>query len=235
MMENRSNLTVDNVYGELSATAVDITTGGASGGIDDLTGAGFIDAFEAALPVELVTFEAVTTGRDVVLSWQTASETNNAGFRVEQRRADGRFERIAFVPGMGTTTEVQAYQHRAPGLAPGTYTFRLQQVDTDGTVHTSPEVEVTIALDGAYELSPVYPNPTRTTATLDLLIRTRQTVRADVYDALGRHVQTLHDGPVNAYKPLSLALQAETLPSGMYLIHVNGETFSTTRRATVVH
>ncbi len=231
MLENRSSLTVDNVYGELRANAHDISTGG----IDDLTGSGFIDAFDATLPVELVAFDAVADKGDVLLTWTTASETNNAGFRVEQQSAGGRFERIAFVPGSGTTMETQAYQHRVTKLTPGTHTFRLQQVDTDGAVHTSPEVEVAVTLNAPYALSAAYPNPTRSAVQLDLVVRSDQVVRVRAYDALGRHIRTLHNGPVNANEPLSLALQAETLPSGMYLIHVRGELFSASRRATVVH
>lgn len=230
MLENRSALTVDGLYGELRATAEDI---GASG-VDALSGAGFIDALDAALPVELVAFDAVTDGRDIVLTWQTASETNNAGFRVEKRRTQGAFERVAFVPGAGTTMETQTYQHRLADLAPGTYAFRLQQVDTDGTVHPSPVVEATLALEDAYQLSTVYPNPVQTTATLELLVREPQTVRAVVYDAIGRQVQVLHNGPVAPHEPVPLTLGADKLPSGLYLIRIHGEAFSATRRATVV-
>ena len=230
MLENRSALTVDGLYGELRATAEDI---GASG-VDALSGAGFIDALDAALPVELVAFDAVTDGRDIVLTWQTASETNNAGFRVEKRRTQDAFERVAFVPGAGTTTETQTYQHRLADLAPGTYAFRLQQVDTDGTVHPSPVVEATLALEDAYQLSTVYPNPVQTTATLELLVREPQTVRAVVYDAIGRQVQVLHNGPVAPHEPVPLTLGADKLPSGLYLIRIHGEAFSATRRATVV-
>ncbi len=230
MLENRSALTVDELYGELRATAEDI----GPSGVDDLSGDGFINALDAALPVELVAFEAVTDGRDIVLTWQTATETNNTGFRVEKRRGRGTFERVAFVPGAGTTTEAQTYQHRLADLTPGTYAFRLQQVDTDGTVHPSPVVEATIALEDAYQLGTVYPNPVQTTATLELLVREPQTVRAVVYDAVGRQVQVLHDGPVAASEPVSLTVGADKLPSGLYLIHIRGEAFSATRRATVV-
>jgi hypothetical protein len=230
-MQNRPSLTVDELYGVLHDTATDM---GATG-VDNLTGFGFINALQATLPVELTTFNAVTDSDGVLLMWETASETNNAGFRVEQRSAGGAFEPIAFVPGAGTTTETQTYQHRATGLTPGVYAFRLQQIDTDGTVHTSPEVEVALSLDTPFALSAAYPNPARSAVHLDLTVRRTQAVRAIVHDALGRHVRTLHNGPVNANEPLSLALQAETLPSGMYLIQVRGESFSATRRVTVVH
>lgn len=230
MLENRPDLTVDEIYGDLRGTALDI---GSSGG-DNQSGYGFIQADQAALPVELVAFDAVADGRSVLLRWQTASETNNAGFRVQQRRGDGPFEPVGFVPGAGTTTETQAYQHRIDELAPWAYAFRLQQVDTDGTVHPSPVVEATVALDAPYQLSGVYPNPVRAAGTLELLVREPQTVHAVVYDAVGRRVQTLHAGPVDAHEPVPLTVGADKLPSGLYLIHVRGATFSATRRVTVV-
>jgi len=39
----------------------------------------------APLPVELTSFEAQVDGDAVVLRWTTLTETNNAGFEVEQR------------------------------------------------------------------------------------------------------------------------------------------------------
>lgn len=230
ILENRTTLTVDELYGVLRGTAQGI----GAGGVDDLSGDGFIQADQATLPVELVAFNAVATGRDVVLTWQTASETNNSGFRVDHRRHNGPFERIAFVPGAGTTIEAQSYRYRVSDLAPGRHAFRLRQVDTDGTVHASPVVEATVTLDATYQLSAAYPNPAQSTATLELVVHEPQPVHAAVYDATGRHVQTLHAGRVAFSDPVTLTLKAEMLPSGLYFVRVHGETFSATRRATVI-
>ena len=50
---------------------------------DDNTGYQLIPVRpETALPVELASFDAVRDGAAVTLTWQTASETNNAGFRI---------------------------------------------------------------------------------------------------------------------------------------------------------
>jgi hypothetical protein len=230
MLEHRPELTVDEVYGILRGTAHDI----GAAGVDDRSGDGFIQADQATLPVELVAFEAVAEGEDVVLTWQTASETNNAGFRIEHRPQDGTFKQRAFVPGAGTTVDAQSYRHRVTGLSLGRHAFRLQQVDIDGAVHTSPVVETVVALDTAYRLSAVHPNPVRATATITLSVHAPQTLHAAMYDALGRRVQTLHIGRVAAHEPLQLTIKAETLPSGLYLIRLHGETFSATRRVTVV-
>ena len=79
----------------------------------------------AVLPVELVSFEAVQDDDAVVLQWATASETNNAGFDVEQQAEGGVWDRVGFVEGAGTTAAPQRYTLRVDGLAPGTYRFRV--------------------------------------------------------------------------------------------------------------
>jgi hypothetical protein len=67
------------------------------------------------LPVELAAFAARADEGRVVLSWETTSETENAGFVVE-RLTDGvspapaEWSEIAFVEGAGTTDEPQRYE-----------------------------------------------------------------------------------------------------------------------------
>ena len=99
------------------------------------------------LPVELVAFTATADAGALRLAWATASETNNAGWAVELREAagaPGAWRAVGFVPGLGTTTERQAYALTTPTLAPGRYAVRLRQTDLDGTVHFSPTVEVAV-------------------------------------------------------------------------------------------
>ena len=147
------------------------------------------------LPVELDGFSARQDGQDVILDWRTLSETNNAGFAIEQRRAgEAAFTEIGYVEGAGTTTDPQTYAFRAEGLDIGTHAFRLRQVDFDGTPTVSSEVEATVGLDAAYELRTPYPNPLRDRATVEFAVREAQRVTIAAYDALGRRVATLYDG-----------------------------------------
>ncbi|MEM6648490.1 MAG: hypothetical protein AAF730_19785, partial [Bacteroidota bacterium] len=63
---------------------------------------------DAVLPVELVAFEAHADGGQASLRWRTASETNNAGFAIEQ--AEGfAWRELGFVAGVGMTLTPQAY------------------------------------------------------------------------------------------------------------------------------
>lgn len=206
---------------------------------------GGIDAFSRwtlgseadPLPVELTGFEATRDGAAVVLTWETASETNNAGFEVQEREKGNveEWETLGFVEGAGTTTEPQSYRYRAEELDVGPHRFRLQQVDADGASAYSDEVEVTIPLGTAYRVGDVYPNPTRGRATLELTVREAQHVTVTAYDVLGRRVATLYDGALPAHRTERLVLRGEALPSGLYLVHVAGERFTATRRLTAVH
>jgi hypothetical protein len=89
----------------------------------------------------------------------------------------------------------------------------------------------------SHALSAVYPNPfglSSTRATLNLAVDQAQAVRASVYDALGRRVAVLHDGPLAAGQNRQLVLDATTLAGGTYFVRVVGETFTDVRQVTVV-
>lgn len=166
----------------------------------------------STLPIELIAFDAVAQNNNVVLTWSTATEMNNAGFEIEQAAEGAPFRMAGFVEGRGTTTDVQRYRHVVQNVEPGTYRFRLKQVDFDGTSSYSPAVEVIMDLDRAHTLSSAYPNPVSTTAQVDLTMRSPQYVTVDVYDALGRHVKTLFDGELSAYDTVPSSPRAATCP-----------------------
>ncbi|PEN06169.1 hypothetical protein CRI93_10090, partial [Longimonas halophila] len=189
---------------------------------------------EAPLPVELTTFEGQSDGQAAVLSWTTASETNNAGFRIQQQMESGTYETIEFVEGAGTTDAPQSYQIRVDDLSYGSHTFRIEQVDIDGTATLSDPVEVQVRLQDDMALTPVAPNPVRGQGTVELTVRETQSVTATVYDALGRRVRTLHDGEIAGQRPETLTIDTATLASGTYFLRVQGEDAMQTTRFVVV-
>ncbi|MEM8557191.1 MAG: choice-of-anchor J domain-containing protein [Bacteroidota bacterium] len=194
----------------------------------------FIIGDAAVVPVELTGFDAVFDGSGVVLNWATASETVNAGFEVQMRNKDvADFETLDFVEGAGTTTEAQAYSFRVADLMPGTYQFRLRQVDFDGAFEYSPEVEATVEVADTHLMSEAYPNPFARQTSFDLAVPEAQVVTAEVFNTVGQHVATLYDGALDANVTTQLALDAANLPSGLYVLRVTGETFQTTRKLTV--
>lgn len=186
------------------------------------------------LPVELTRFDARRDGDDVLLAWTTASETNNAGFGVEMQASGGAWREHAFVPGHGTKAEAAHYTQRIPALQPGTYRFRLRQVDFDGAAAYSPEVEVAVTLDVPYHFTAPQPNPSGGSTRLMLAVREAQQVRVAVYDLTGREVAVLFDGPLAASETHALAFDASAWPAGTYLLRATAERFTATQRLTVV-
>jgi hypothetical protein len=74
----------------------------------------------------------------------------------------------------------------------------------------------------------------RSGARLDLAVREGQPVRAELFNVLGQRVATLHDGRVNASEPLAIRVRDAGLSSGVYFVRVTGDTFTATRRLSVV-
>ncbi|MBN1482552.1 T9SS C-terminal target domain-containing protein [candidate division KSB1 bacterium] len=146
-------------------------------------------------PVELVSFVgSVNDQNGILLQWSTASETNNLGFAVErQRSGDTIWKEVGFVHGAGTTSEEQRYTFiDAPGQ-PGEWTYRLKQVDTDGSSVYSDPVLVTIAAPREFVLQQNYPNPFNPETTISFQVPETATgeMILVIYDMLGRQVRTL--------------------------------------------
>lgn len=188
---------------------------------------------DTAMPVQLTRFEALADGRTVRLTWATASETNNAGFEV-QHAIDGAFVPRAFVSGHGTTTQPHTYAFTTSPLVAGTHRFRLKQVDTDGTTSFSPEVRIRVEAAAPYALTAPTPNPTHSTASMTLTVAEPQHVEAVLYDVLGRRVATLYDRVTPAHHPIPLRVDAQTVPSGLYIVRLRAERFTASRKLTVL-
>jgi hypothetical protein len=186
----------------------------------------------AQLPVELSAFDATTSDRGVTLTWETAAETNNAGFEVQQKRS-GSFETVGFVDGAGTTTQAQSYRFALSDLSAGRHTFRLRQVDLDGSSHLSPTRSVVVSSKRAgLRLRGANPVPAGQAVPVDVTTEQAQAVTVRLVDVLGRTVRTVHDGRVSGAASLSVGTQE--LSSGTYFLRATGASFTATETFTVV-
>ncbi len=188
------------------------------------------------LPVELVAFDAVLSGRSLTLRWETASETNNAGFEIQQRYASsaGDWKTLGWVDGQGTTLEAQAYSYRIDDLEPGRHAFRLKQIDYDGSFEHSPVIEVAVEMPESYLITEIYPNPFNPQATFSFGVRQQQQVVIEVFDMLGRRVQELYRGTPQGGVTQTVFLDGSRLTSGTYVVRVLGEHFVDSQPFTVV-
>ncbi|NOY05167.1 MAG: T9SS type A sorting domain-containing protein [Chlorobi bacterium] len=184
------------------------------------------------LPVELLSLAAYLHEGRVYLRWATATEENNYGFDVERSvvsRSTG-WNKVGFVPGSGTTTELRRYEFEddLSTVIPysGVIYYRLRQVDTDGKYTYSPVVEVSLSnAPKVVRLSPSYPNPVRDVMTLEWYLPRSSTVSLSLYDLQGREVARIREAEPEEWGFHALRASVGNLPSGMYnLILQAGET-----------
>ncbi len=190
------------------------------------------------LPVELASFGADVSGSTAMLTWQTVSETRNAGFAVQHRPdSTAAWTELGFVDskaGDGTPDEPRQYRYRAENLDVGTHQFQLKQVDTDGTTHFSKPIQAQVRMEETYRLR-AYPNPTVGQATVELAVQKGQDLTLRLYDALGRQVATLFRGQVSPQETTIVSLPGRDLglSSGTYFLRLIGEQGTRTAQITV--
>jgi hypothetical protein len=196
--------------------------------------AGFdLDAIMATdiVPVELVFFSAEVVNDEVVLKWQTATETNNQGFEILRlAQSDSNlWERIEFMDGQGTTTETTDYIFNDKISEPGVYSYRLKQIDFDGSFEYSDIIEVEALGTFSFELLQNYPNPFNPATTIKYQIPELNFVTLKIYDVLGSEVVTLvnEEKLVGSYE---LEFNATDLPSGVYLYKLQAGSFVETKK-----
>jgi hypothetical protein len=198
------------------------------------------------LPVELVSFRGTATAQGVQLTWQTATELNNAGFEVRRKTAGEDFVTIAsyrFDPslrGKGTTSSTTTYSFVDATVEAGkTYTYRLRSVDYDGTIHDYAQtvsVEVREPVQARvyeYALEQNYPNPFNPTTTIRYSLKETGKVSVRVYDVMGREVKVLVDG-VQGAGEYSVVMDATGLSSGVYVYQLRVGGLLLTRKMVLV-
>ncbi len=173
------------------------------------------------IPVELLTFSASVSQRNVILKWQTASESNNQGFEI-QRRSDAGYINIGYLPGAGTTTDVQNYSFIDRDVIPGTYFYRLKQIDFDGTIAYSNEINVEVAVPDIFVLNQNYPNPFNPTTSISFSLPVDANVSLKIFNALGQEVANLIEGKL-ARGFQDLIFPATDLTSGVYFYKIEAE------------
>ena len=185
---------------------------------------------DSEIPVELPIFSATVSGQQVRLEWTTMTETNNKGFEIE-RKLNGIWKNIGFVPGKGTTLTQMSYSYTdRPGS--GSIAYRLVQVDFDGRRTSMPEIEV-IVNPAEFQLHQNYPNPFNPVTSVRFSVPERSNLSIAVYDITGNRVATLAEGVYEAGEH-AVTFDATGMASGIYLCRMQSSAGVFTRKMTVL-
>ncbi len=169
------------------------------------------------LPVEIFYFQALVTKKgQIELDWQTASETNNSGFKI-QRSANGTsWDDLTFIPGHGTTQEEQSYTFTDGRPLPGLNYYRLKQIDFDGNFEYSKVVTVDTGRDE--NTVSLFPNPAKNSVTLSLQSDYIGEAALTLYNHLGKRVQVQSFFLEGSTYHSNIDLAG--LPAGVYLAEI---------------
>jgi len=210
-----------------------ITNGGPSGANSNYMGLDLVQIKGPVVPVELTSFNANVKDGAVVLNWSTATETNNTGFEVEKKQ-NGQFFSIGFIKGSGTTSESRNYTFVDNKVEAGTYTYRLKQIDLDGSFEYSKAVEVIVAPPAIFALNQNYPNPFNPSTKINFSLAVDSKVSLTVFNILGQKISILANSNFGAGVH-GVAFDATKLNSGIYIykleaVGIDGSRFTATKK-----
>lgn len=182
------------------------------------------DAFLAAftnsglLPVKLVSFTAEKKRGEVLLNWQTSSETNNAQFEIERSFNNLDWLSIGAVKGKGTSNILNQYQYIDNKLMPATgqeasIYYRLKQIDFDGTFDYSKVIKLT---NNAVSETLFVSNPFSTQILVGLNNQEEAVAEVEITDVFGKIYYSKQENLKAGYNEISL--NAEAFDKGIYVL-----------------
>ncbi len=152
--------------------------------------------------VESNSLSATRSSAGTMLAWSVQNEPQGAMFFVE-RSVDGNgFARIDSVRGMGASEGTQNYSCTDNSTIPGTYLYRIHEIDQSGAVEYSNQVELHYGTNGLYLYQP-YPNPfvlggnSTSAVTLNFELPVSDNVELRIYDVKGTLIRTLLNRPMS--------------------------------------
>jgi hypothetical protein len=176
-----------------------------------------------SLPVELISFTAKKTNKDVLVEWKTGSETNTDHFEIEIAKGNEEFQRDHFfkigeVSGNGNSTTEQRYSFTdIENNKSGARYYRLKTVDRDGRFSYS--VVRPVVFDNEMRWQ-VYPNPSKGIFNLVYQVNQGESIQIKLYDMNGKLVR--HTGlAANGFVQKQIIdLQQPKFAPGVYLLDV---------------
>jgi len=190
-----------------------------------------------AVPVELTSFTASASNGSVELNWTTATETNNKGFEIQrsaEKNKETEWEKIGFVDGGGTSSKSASYSFTDRNIKSGKYSYRLKQVDFNGSFEYSKVVQTEVTAPAEFSLKQNYPNPFNPSTKISFSLPQDSRVTLNVFNVLGQKVSPVINGNISAGEK-EITFDASRLTSGIYFyridaVSVDGKKFTSAKK-----
>ncbi|SNT25283.1 Por secretion system C-terminal sorting domain-containing protein [Ekhidna lutea] len=174
------------------------------------------------LPVELLYFNSTLNNSSVVVSWATASETNNDHFSLH-RSFDGKsWEQVVVKNGAGDSNELIEYEWVDSNYTAGIRFYQLKQTDFDGHSETFEIIDIEVPFTNLTVT--IYPNPAE-----DYLIienSAKGTVKYRLVDLKGKVI-------IADQYDFQTRIDITKLTSGLYLLYLDSVEQSTVQKIVI--
>jgi hypothetical protein len=194
------------------------------------------ETFDWPLLVELTSFEATASGNGILLTWQSASESDLSCWEIERRTAGSSTDTTLAQVSAANSSNGHSYTYADISVQAGiVYEYRLADVDINGvrTVHDDFVCSASMSGSGGvvqdYCLADNYPNPFNPETRIAFALPQACEVHLKVFDITGKEVATLVEGELAAGEHQA-TFKADNLPSGLYFYTLTAGSFSQTKK-----
>ena len=166
---------------------------------------------DMALPVELVSFTAMSSNNENILRWNTSSEINNDHFEIQRSTDAKNWNEIGTEKGHGTTNAPQNYSFTdATVITEPIMYYRLKQVDYNGAFVYSDIRKISTFIHNT-DLK-LFPNPAREILNIDF--GGNETKSLKILNMSGQCIYT------SSNENLQKQIDISSFASGMYILKV---------------
>ncbi|KAA3616100.1 MAG: T9SS C-terminal target domain-containing protein [Calditrichaeota bacterium] len=208
---------------------------------------------QQAIPVEVVSFTAASQSGSIQLQWETATESENAGFDIYRSSTEnGGYNRInnELIPGQGNSGTGSTYTYNDFDVEfSESYFYKLADVSLAGQLFFHGPVNETFLpsnVDEEFSILPEkitleqnYPNPFNPETTISFGLPKPANVTLKIYNLLGKEVKSLlenkfHPAGYVHYKWDGRDNQNQLVNTGLFYLRLESNGFVATRKMLVL-
>lgn len=173
-----------------------------------------------ALPITLISFEAICNEGTINLNWETASESNNKEFQIEESKDAKNWLVIATIDGAGNSNTSKSYSTKAETSFPDGSYFRLKQIDYNGNFEAFDPKFVTCKVVSKNQVS-IAPNPAVDFVTVTIKTDVELNSTLTLFSSSGQILFSQKVSLTIGTNPINLDISA--LPPGAYHLNISND------------
>ncbi len=126
---------------------------------------------------------------------------------------------LAFISGNGTSLTPRQYSYTDNSAKSGKFSYRLKQIDQNGTFKYSIVINAGLEVPGSFSLRQNYPNPFNPSTVIRYAIPFESSVKISIYNSLGQCVREFNE---SSRQPgyYEINFNASGMASGVYFYSI---------------